>query len=163
MKLLIFSDSHGSVEPMVLVAKKEKPDAIVHLGDMWDDAVELQSELPGIPLYHVLGNCDSYRGGRDKTAMIRPVFEGVRFFAVHGHQQNVKMTKISLLMAAMEEEARVALFGHTHIPFAEEQNGVLLLNPGSCRGYAGTYAVIEVDQGAVRYEIKTNRQTIVGG
>ncbi len=28
-------------------------------------------------------------------------------------------------------EARVVVFGHSHIPFLEDENGLLLLNPGS--------------------------------
>lgn len=161
MKLLIFSDSHYAVEPMAEVTEFEKPDAIIHLGDMWDDAAELERIFPKIPLYHVAGNCDSYRGG-SKTDEIRPVFEGVRFFCAHGHRYNVKMTYLRFLMKAMEEDARVALFGHTHVAFAEEQNGVLLLNPGTCRGYGGTYAVIDVNDGKVQYRL-CKTQNAMGG
>ena len=41
--------------------------------------------------------------------------------------------------------ANVALFGHTHIPVAEERGGVFLFNPGSCgRCYTGpnTYGIL---------------------
>lgn len=151
MKLLVLSDSHGSVEPMVRAAAFEKPDAIVHLGDMWDDAEELQRRVPGIQVYHVAGNCDFTWGDVRIREEIRPIFDGVRMLAVHGHRYNVKSTLIQLLFAAMEQDAKVALYGHTHVADATEQNGILLLNPGTCRGCHGTYAIVDVADGRVNY------------
>lgn len=162
MKLLILSDSHYSVEPMIQIAEFEKPDAIIHLGDMWDDAQDLGMFVKDVPIYHVVGNCDSYRGGKDRQEEIRPVFEGVRFLATHGHKYNVKMQLYRLTMAAMEEEARVALFGHTHHAYAEEANGVLLLNPGSCRGQSGTYAVMDVKDGRFTYRFGYCKDVVRG-
>ena len=37
MKILILSDSHGSVESMEAVVARENPQALVHLGDLWVD------------------------------------------------------------------------------------------------------------------------------
>ena len=33
MKILVFSDSHGDRQTMVLAAEAHRPDAIFHLGD----------------------------------------------------------------------------------------------------------------------------------
>ena len=60
MKILILSDSHGCVEAMETVVAREKPQAMVHLGDLWADGKQLGKLFPDIPLYQVAGNCDRY-------------------------------------------------------------------------------------------------------
>lgn len=58
MKILVLSDSHSSVRFMRRCVDKIKPNAIVHLGDYYDDAEVLAEEYPHIPLFQVPGNCD---------------------------------------------------------------------------------------------------------
>lgn len=52
----------------------------------------------------------------------------------------------------------MALFGHSHIPHAEQRGKVFLFNPGSCgRCYTGpdTYGLLTLENGAVTaYEHK---------
>ena len=46
------------------------------------------------------------------------------------------------------------LFGHTHESLCEWVNGIWMVNPGSCSGRGPvTYAVIELNDGAVRPKI----------
>ena len=45
MKMLVFSDSHGDRQTMVLAAEAP-PVAIFHLGDCWRDAEELGMPFP---------------------------------------------------------------------------------------------------------------------
>ena len=64
----------------------------------------------------------------------------------------VKYDLDTLADAAAARGANVALFGHTHIPVAEERGGVFLFNPGSCgRCYTGpnTYGVMLLDKGKI--------------
>ena len=71
MKLLVFSDSHGNIEHMRRAVEQEKPDQILHLGDVMRDAVELSRSYPNIPLELVPGNCDyAIRGGLVPTCGI---------------------------------------------------------------------------------------------
>ena len=37
MDILVLSDSHGAVAPMVRAVELAKPDLILHLGDCWRD------------------------------------------------------------------------------------------------------------------------------
>ena len=48
--------------------------------------------------------------------------------------------------------ADIALFGHTHRPFLEEDGGVWYMNPGAARD--GRYGVIEMKDGAFTCELK---------
>ena len=49
MKLLIFSDSHGNVANMEDAVRLERPDRVLHLGDLARDAQSLQEKFPGSP------------------------------------------------------------------------------------------------------------------
>lgn len=57
MKLLILSDSHGEQEFMQLAVRRERPDAVIHLGDHCADADRLAEEFCGLPVLSVRGNC----------------------------------------------------------------------------------------------------------
>ena len=54
-------------------------------------------------------------------------------------------------------EARVVVFGHSHIPWLEDEDGFLLLNPGSPtdrrRQPDYTFALLDVEERNVRAEI----------
>lgn len=144
MKLLVFSDSHHRVEPMVRAVVREHPDQILHLGDLVRDADELAERFPQIPLLRVKGNCDLDPIAREK---VLTEWDGVRFFLTHGHCYGVKSGLLRLSLAAREAQADVVLFGHTHTPLCRRENGVWYLNPGSCGGAFPSYGVVELSGG----------------
>ena len=88
MKILVFSDSHGDRQTMVLAAEAHRPDAIFHLGDCWRDAEELEYAFPDTPLYQVPGNCDW--GMADLPDVKLVSLDGVKFMLCHGHTFGVK-------------------------------------------------------------------------
>lgn len=57
--------------------------------------------------------------------------DGIRFFLTHGHNFAVYYSHRQLLEAAKQNHCQAALYGHTHVPFNANENGVLILNPGS--------------------------------
>ena len=117
MKLLILSDSHGEQEFMQLAVRRERPDAVIHLGDHCADADRLAEEFCGLPVLSVRGNCDLWGPPRAETLL--RTFEGVRIFGTHGHRYGVKQGLLRFSLAAQEQQAQVALFGHTR-PLAAE-------------------------------------------
>lgn len=151
MKIIVFSDSHGDRESMVLAAEAERPDAIFHLGDCWRDAEELECAFPGIPLYQVPGNCDW--GLREEPTEKKVSLDGVHFLLCHGHTYSVKSGYYSALSHARREKIDVLLCGHTHIPYYEDRGGVQLLNPGSV-GFGHTYGRIITQRGTAMCSIK---------
>ena len=56
-------------------------------------------------------------------------------------------------------EARVVVFGHSHVPFLEDESDLLLLNPGSPtdkrRQQYHTFAQLRAEDGIVRAEVLT--------
>ncbi len=142
MKVLVVSDSHGNVSALCRAILKEKPDCIIHLGDGFNDIPEGLD----IPCYRVCGNCDPISCGLSETLIIE--LEGVRLLLTHGHKYNVKNTLSPIYLAAMEEGARLALFGHTHIPFSDiDGDAPSLFNPGSIRHPPHSYSTIVLRDG----------------
>ena len=61
MKILVMSDSHSGLSFMRCCIDRLKPDALIHLGDYYDDAQTVSEEYPHLMMYQVPGNCDRYR------------------------------------------------------------------------------------------------------
>ena len=146
MKLLIFSDIHGSLPAarrITALHAAHAPEAVLILGDILyhgprnplpeeynpKAVAEILTPLSS-RIIAVRGNCDS-----DVDAMVLPfpiapefiwiLDNGLRIFATHGH-----IFSPSALPALHQGD--VLLFGHTHIPLARTtREGVHLGNPGS--------------------------------
>ena len=150
-KLLVFSDSHGEVDGMEAVVRREKPDLVLHLGDLCRDFDELRRRLPTQTMQNVCGNCDGFTEVPDQRVL---QVEGWRILMTHGHRQQVKLGYALALSAAREVGADLLLCGHTHISLYRNLNGLRLLNPGSCWGRRGTYGVIELGEGEPQCRIE---------
>lgn len=105
-------------------------DVIVHCGDMVDAmAVPLFEAIA--PLQAVAGNNDPpplhHRFGKSKILE----FADVRIGVVHGHDGVGRSTLARAQNAFKNEAVDAILFGHSHVPYCERHDGVLLFNPGS--------------------------------
>ena len=154
MKVAVFSDTHSNNELMLEAVRRCRPDAAIHLGDHDRDAVELRHEFPELPVYSVCGNCDLMPLAPEKDVVqLGPV----KAFITHGHLYNVNYGRVdSLVYAAQEAGAQLAMFGHTHQAYYEQIGGVQVLNPGTAgRGRELTWALVEIfDNGAIACEIR---------
>lgn len=148
MKLLVLSDSHKNTEYMEAAVRQESPDAVIHLGDHFDDAVALQKKVPDAVIYMVLGNCDVFSKG--KSEILLPI-ENVRILLSHGHQHGVKSGLSKLAFRAVDMGADLVLYGHTHIPDIQELQGITLMNPGQIERHdeygPASYGIVEVNDG----------------
>lgn len=152
MKILVFSDSHGSMGKMVEAMEQERPDHVFCLGDHNKDGLELSAMYPDVPMDVVRGNCDWGKGPDLKVVEL----EGVRFLITHGHLQHVKYGLDELLEAGLQRQVNVICFGHTHRAKIVYRQGIYMLNPGSVGGERApeSYGVIEVCNGSVHVELK---------
>ena len=48
VKVLVFSDSHGYNMAMAYAIEREKPDAVIHLGDHTDDADDIRRAVTAV-------------------------------------------------------------------------------------------------------------------
>ena len=150
MKILVLSDSHSAIAFMPSCVDAVRPDALIHLGDYFDDGQVLAEEYPGIPIYQVPGNCDRYRCPMDvQEIRIEPVL-GVPLYMTHGHRHNVKLSTARLIRDARESRSAAVLYGHTHMAECrQEPDGMWVLNPGSCGYFGGSAGLIEVSGGMI--------------
>ena len=153
MKAAVFSDTHGSTALMVQAIRRFCPDVVIHLGDYDRDTEIIRREFPDTALYAVAGNCDMFPSfPYTDTVPLGPV----KAFITHGHIYNVEYDHVdSLVYAAQEEGAKLAMFGHTHRPYYETVGGVTVINPGTAgRGSSLTWAKVEVfDNGGISCQI----------
>ena len=140
---------------MITAIEREKPALCFFLGDGERDLAAVQARFPALPFYAVRGNCDPRS---TLSASLTATAGGVCVFATHGHLYEVKHEPDldSLLRAAEEAGASLALFGHTHHAALEERGGITFLNPGSIgRTAHPAYAVLTLDGARFRAELKT--------
>ena len=142
MKYLIVSDIHGSgyyAKKIQEIVEKENPDKIILLGDLYYHGPRnpFTEEYGPQEVAKILnsykdkilctrGNCDaevdemiSEFKFEDKIEMN---INGVDFFFSHGHKYNIKN---------VPPVGKVIIYGHTHVCFIEEVNGLIFANPGS--------------------------------
>ena len=150
MKILVLSDSHSGLSFMRLCIDTIKPDAMIHLGDYFDDGQAMAEEYPQIPLYQVPGNCDRYRcGSYQPEILIQPVC-GVSLYMTHGHKHRVKQYLSALLHDAKASHVDAVLDGHTHVADCrQDEDGLWILNPGSCGYFGGSAGLIETKNGKI--------------
>lgn len=115
----VLSDTHGLLRPEVLSALSGC-DAIIHGGDI--NKPEILEQLEKIaPVYVVRGNNDKEWAEHLPITLTFQI-EQCRFFLVHNKKQVPgDLTGI-----------QAVIFGHSHKYFAQELEGRLWLNPGSC-------------------------------
>ena len=153
--IFVFSDSHGYAGNMLRALDAELPDLMIHLGDGEYDLDAVKARYPLLPAETVRGNCDRFSVS---VKTLRMTVAGKRIFATHGHLYDVKYDAdlTRLRYAALEDDADVVLFGHTHRAYLDEFAGMKILNPGTCGRTPGpTYGRITIENGLVTAEIRS--------
>ena len=145
MKFIIASDIHGSAywcAKLMELVEAEQPDKLILLGDLLyhgprndlpreygpKQVIPMLSKYKDIILA-VRGNCEA-----EVDQMVLPFpcladfsqlfADGTLFHMTHGHHHNPD--NLPPLPAGS-----VFLYGHTHVKFDEDRNGIRCLNPGS--------------------------------
>jgi putative phosphoesterase len=137
MFIVVTSDSHGRVEILKRIAAREKG-AYLYL-DAGDSERE---ERDLLPFLSVKGNRDHLIRNRYRIVKAGDV----RIFIFHGNGS--PLNKEHLASLAKNNDCKIIIHGHTHVPYHLEYEGIHLLCPGSVaypRSFKGTtYAVIKL-------------------
>lgn len=150
MRLIVFSDTHGSFSAAhEIVERNQNPCTFIFLGDGEKEINKLKIIYPETTILKVSGNCDSsYTPDSDLLQVGK-----VKVFFTHGHRYNVKYETDTLYEKAKELDAQVVLFGHTHIRHYEYRDGIHILNPGSAAlpkdGKDPSYAFVDICPGGI--------------
>jgi len=187
-RLLVVSDTHGHYDLFEAIVRQFGPqcDALLFAGDgMWDVIQylenawlddKLKAALPAV-LAFVAGNGDGdqYRislpdsepailqvsgAGAPVQVLPRQIIRasGVSILLVHGHRHSVEFGFDLLVESAKAQECSVCVFGHTHVPYAEDFAHITLVNPGSParpRGHSlPGFGILELDATLARPHVE---------
>ena len=145
MRIAVISDSHGKGSIVYRIIRREaQAETVIFLGDVTNDIEDFTYEYTDKKFYIVSGNCDIFSNYPYSTVAN---IGGVNIFITHGHTLAVKGGTAALEKAARQSDCRIALYGHTHIPNIKYDNGLYIVNPGSCaraRDGANSYAAIDI-------------------
>ena len=143
MRIGLISDSHGSAASVRRALRAlGHVDLLVHLGDGAGDADGCEPRL-----IQLKGNCDILSAlPRER---IEPLEGDTVALFCHGDEWDVKWGLDRLCYRAQQVGAQVACFGS----LVDHDGHVLLVNPGSCRGYDASCALLEVEGSVVRPRI----------
>lgn len=155
MRILVVSDTHGDMRTLMkAVNAQPSVEIIVHCGDGDEQVQYLKDTIKDKMIIGVRGNCDWCSSLPSKEIIS---VCGKRIFITHGHLYNAKVGLYNIMCAAREEKADILLFGHTHNAMTYYEDGLYVMNPGSCSGYMASYGYIDItDKG----EIVTNTVAI---
>lgn len=130
MRILLISDSHGTI----VNEDFNQYDLVIHCGDYGKSRQILEDNK----VKYVKGNCDEF--GPDE--LLLDIF-GRKVFITHGHHYGVKESYDRIMYRALELNASVCVFGHTHIPIYKPSDDLLTLNPGA---YMDDFRIVIEDE-----------------
>ncbi len=147
MRITVISDSHRRPDTVrKILEQREDSQHVFFLGDVVPDIEDCCHCFPDKQFFVVSGNCDVF--SLYPTSGIEHI-AGQKVFYTHGHTFGVKHGIDRLLHHAKTAGCSIVLFGHTHVSQIVYENGVTLVNPGSCaqpREGGASYAVIDITQ-----------------
>ena len=152
MRLVVTSDVHRRTSALFDIVERHKnnADLFINLGDSADEIETLLMAYPNIKIECVSGNCD-FSGTAPLTKLLNCA--GKRVFITHGHMFYVKHGYEVIKQKAREMKADICLFGHTHSPLTEIEDGIYYMNPGAVCDYS--YGIIDItDKGIMAYTTK---------
>ena len=157
MKVLIVSDTHGREQNLAEALEQTGPiDQLIHLGAVEGGAEHIRELAGDAPAAIIAGNNDFFCDLPNERIF---TIGGHRIFMTHGHGYFVHSGTLYLKREARKKGADIVMFGHTHKPYMEEDNELLVLNPGSLslprqEGHRPTYIVMEIaDDGQISSEL----------
>ncbi|CAN5781776.1 YfcE family phosphodiesterase [soil metagenome] len=153
--VVVLADTHitsrAKTLPEELRPHLKRADLILHAGDLMDP--DLLDELAAFaPVRAVRGNMDLPDHRLPDTLEFE--FAGVRIAMIHdsGPKKGRRAR-----MKRRFPDARVVVFGHSHILWLDDEDGLLMLNPGSPIDRRGqpdhTFALLRVEGGDPQAEL----------
>ena len=151
MRVIVFSDSHGNYDVLEKIMERHKDDGdvFIHLGDGEREFELLTYVYNDKKLLFVSGNCD---WGTDKPDYDIIKIGGKTIFFTHGARFGVKGDLNMAKLFARKNEADILLYGHTHIAETSYDDGLYIMNPGSCgkpREGLPSYGIIDITEAGI--------------
>ena len=149
MIVFFLCDTHGRHAGIEEAIQREFPfQRLIHLGDAegYEDYI---ADLAECPIDIVSGNNDFFSDLPDEKIVF---IDDFRALITHGHMYGVSMGYQRIWEEGLERGVDAVMFGHTHRPMLEEDEDLILLNPGSLsyprqKGRQRSYIVMEKENG----------------
>ena len=147
MRILVVSDTHRKNDNYFEVLKRVHPDMVIHCGDTEGSEYALSAGAD-CPVQIVLGNNDFFSYlPKELEFPIGPY----RVWVTHGHNYYVSMGNENLKREARARGMDIVLYGHTHRPVIDTDDGVIAINPGRLsyprqEGRLPSYVIMELDE-----------------
>ncbi|MEC0232530.1 metallophosphoesterase family protein [Paenibacillus alba] len=133
MRIGVISDTHLSAHvsklPDALVLGLQGVDLIIHAGDWVSEHI--------VDLVEAIAPCESVAGNNDGSSIIERfglrkilTLGDYRIGLIHGDGFR-KTTEERAREAFQADRPDIVIFGHSHIPFMQTVEGILMFNPGS--------------------------------
>ena len=148
MRLVVTSDVHKRTSVLFDIVERHIDNAnlFINLGDSANEIEELLMVYPDLKIECVAGNCDFY-SSYPLTKLLECA--GKRVFITHGHPYYVKHGYEMLKQEARSVKADICLFGHTHTPITEIEDGIYYMNPGAvCNN---SYGIIDIEESGIMF------------
>jgi putative phosphoesterase len=133
VRLAVVSDTHSSPHPATLsLVAAEKPDFILHAGDIGDPKV-LADLSTVCPCLAVRGNIDPRSPSTPEARLIEVIGSEqnlLRILMLHIGVYGAKL-RSEVFRLAREHDATLVVCGHSHVPFIGRDRGIFVFNPGS--------------------------------
>ena len=152
MRLVVTSDVHRRTSALFDIVERhiDNADLFINLGDSANEIEELLMVYPNLKIECVAGNCD-FSSAYPLTKLLECA--GKMVFITHGHPFYVKHGYEMLKQEARSVKADICLFGHTHSPLTEIEDGIYYMNPGAVCDFS--YGIIDItDKGIMFYTTK---------
>ncbi|MDQ3315940.1 MAG: metallophosphatase family protein [Actinomycetota bacterium] len=155
MLVVVLADTHiprrAKWLPDALTPHLESADLILHAGDLLVEDVLYELETYA-PVRAVKGNVDGWDVRLLETLELE--VGGIPIAMIH--DSGPKKGRRSRMKKRFPG-ARVVVFGHSHIPWLEDEGGLMLFNPGSPtdrrRQPDHTFGLLHAEDGEIRAEI----------
>ncbi len=147
MRVLIVSDTHRKNESFMEVVAKESPlDLVIHCGDV-EGAEYTIANAAGCESIIVMGNNDFFA---DLPREVETQIGNYKVMITHGHAYRVNAGNEMLKDEARARGMDIVMYGHTHRPVIDIEEGLVTINPGSLSyprqdGRKPTYVMMELD------------------
>ena len=170
--LLVVSDSHGRAETFRAIVERfgERCDALVFCGDGISDLCSLLEATkknkklaaafpPVVAFARGNGDYPEFPLGDDEIKVpLHQILKaaGMSVLATHGHAEGVYYGLSRLNQTAIESQADVVFYGHTHVASRQEMDCTFFINPGSCArprgGQKPSFAIVQIPGNQERAE-----------
>ncbi len=158
MRGIVLSDTHlpkrGRWLPPQLAREIERADVVLHAGDFMTEAVVEDLLVLNRNLVAVVGNNDDENIRRRFKRKEKIQLAGYTIGLVHGDGGIREQTVKRAYEAFHGEKLDLIIFGHSHLPYLNTYQGLILFNPGSAtekrRSPHFSYGILEIEGATLR-------------